>query len=135
MQRRRLARHPLASDLTAMFVSFERQLPPEFHQQVKDATAAGASTVDLEFPMIPAAAQIVLTMTEMFDLADAFCRAERLLSTARTPRQRDFHTWLLNEMVRQLSGGAATPWQGSPPVDTSGSQPQQPAADAASQAG
>jgi hypothetical protein len=52
-------------------------------------------------------------MSEMFDLADAFCRAERLLSAARTPRQREFHSWLLGELVRQLDGGPATRWGGS----------------------
>ena len=51
-------------------------------------------------------------MTEMFDVADAFCRADRLLSMARTPGQRDLQNWLLGELVRQLDGAEATPWAG-----------------------
>ncbi len=105
--------YPLAADLTAMFVSFERQFPPEYHQQLGEALEAGRHQVDLEFPMVPEAASIILTMTEMFDLADAFCRAERLLSAARTSRQRDLHTWFLDELVRQLSGQPPTRWLGT----------------------
>ena len=58
------------------------------------------------------AGPIFVTMTEMFDVADAFCRAERLLSMARTPRQRALHNWLLGELVHQLDGSAAQPWDG-----------------------
>ena len=105
--------YPLAGDLTAMFVNFERQFPETFREQLERAVADGAPTVDLVFPMLPEAATIFTTMSEMFDLADAFCRAERLLSAARTPRQREFHTWLLQELVRQLDGRPATRWTGS----------------------
>lgn len=105
--------YPLAGDLTAMFLSFERQFPATFREQVARALDAGARTVDLEFAMVPEASSIFLTMAEMFDLADAFCRAERLLSAARTPAEREFHSWLLDEVVRQLSGAPALPWTGS----------------------
>ncbi|CAA9370060.1 MAG: hypothetical protein AVDCRST_MAG32-626 [uncultured Nocardioides sp.] len=105
--------YPLAGDLTAMFLSFERQFPASFREQVARALDAGERTVDLEFAMVPEASSIFLTMSEMFDLADAFCRAERLLSAARTPAQREFHSWLLDEVVRQLAGEPALPWAGS----------------------
>ncbi len=102
--------YPLAGDLTAMFASFERQFPVAFHEQTAEALEAGAPTTDLVFPMVPEASSIFLTMAEMFDLADAFCRAERLLSAARTPAQRELHSWLLDEMVRQLAGEPPLPW-------------------------
>ena len=60
--------------------------------------------------MVREAGPIFVTMTEMFDVADAFCRAERLLSMARTPRQRALHNWLLAELVHQLDGACAQPW-------------------------
>ena len=44
---------------------------------------------------------------ELLDLADAFCREERLLSLARTPEQRRFQRWFLGEFVRQEQGEAA----------------------------
>ena len=48
-------------------------------------------------------------MTEMFDVADAFCRAERLLSWP-APRTAHAPEWLLTEIVGQLGGANAPPW-------------------------
>jgi len=47
---------------------------------------------------------------EMLDLADEFCRAERLLSVARTPEERAFQTWFLREFVRQAGGEEPRSW-------------------------
>jgi hypothetical protein len=58
-------------------------------------------------------------MSEMFDVADAFCRAERLLSIARTPSQRALHNWLLGELVHQLDGAVAQRWPGHSGAGTS----------------
>ena len=106
------ADYPLAGDLTSMFASFERQFPETFRTQIREAEAEGLPRLDMSFPMVPEAAPILVTMTEMFDVADAFCRAERLLSIARTPTQRTFHNWMLGELVQQLEGGSAQPWPG-----------------------
>lgn len=105
--------YPLAGDLTSMFANFERQFPDTFRQQIAEAEQRGLDRVDVSFPMVRESGPIFVTMTEMFDVADAFCRAERLLSIARTPRQRALHTWLLSELVQQLDGAAAQPWDGS----------------------
>ena len=104
--------YPLAGDLTAMFANFERQFPDTYREQMRDAVTRGLVRVDLTFPMVPEAAPVFTTMTEMFDVADAFCRAERLLSLARTAPQRAFHNWLLGELVHQLDGASAQPWTG-----------------------
>ncbi len=106
--------YPLAGDLTSMFANFERQFPAAFHHQIRDAESRGLPQVDVAFPMVREAGPIFVTMTEMFDVADAFCRAERLLSMARTAAQRAFHNWLLGEMVHQLDGASARPWTGFP---------------------
>ena len=45
---------------------------------------------------------------ELLELADDFCRAERLLSLARTPEQRRFQRWFLSEFVRQEQGEPPT---------------------------
>jgi hypothetical protein len=102
--------YPLAGDLTSMFASFERQFPPTFNEQICEAEIRGLPRVDLRFSMVPEAGPIFMTMTEMFDVADAFCRAERLLSMARTPAQRALQNWLLTELVHQLDGAGAQPW-------------------------
>ena len=106
--------YPLAGDLTSMFANFERQFPDTFRDQITEAEARGVPRVDVSFPMVREAGPIFVTMTEMFDVADAFCRAERLLSMARTPRQRALHNWLLAELVHQLDGASARPWDGNP---------------------
>lgn len=106
--------YPLAGDLTSMFANFERQFPLTYHQQIRDAESKALPTVDVHFPMVHEAGPIFVTMIEMFDVADAFCRAERLLSLARTAPQRAFHNWLLSELVHQLEGATAQPWTSRP---------------------
>lgn len=105
--------YPLAGDLTAMFSSFERQFPETYSQQIRAAETRGLPRTDVVFPMVPEAGPIFVTMNEMFDVADAFCRAERLLSLARTPHQRDLHVWLLTELIGQLDGAAPRAWHGA----------------------
>ncbi|SEB71980.1 Anti-sigma regulatory factor (Ser/Thr protein kinase) [Nocardioides exalbidus] len=104
--------YPLAGDLTSMFANFERQFPDTYRTQLRDAQDRGLPRVDLTFPMMRESAPIFVTMTEMFDVADAFCRAERLLSMARTGPQRTLHNWLLGELIHQLDGRSAQPWPG-----------------------
>jgi hypothetical protein len=114
--------YPLAGDLTSMFANYERQFPDEFEDQLRKAERDALPRVDLTFPMMREAGPIFVTMTEMFDVADAFCRAERLLSMARTPAQRALQNWLLTELVQQLGGASAQPWDGQAHVNPSASQ-------------
>lgn len=107
--------YPLAGDLTSMFANFERQFPDSFRTQVRAAETQGLTRADLTFPMLRESGPIFVTMTEMFDVADAFCRAERLLAMARTASQRALHNWLLGELVHQLDGDSARPWSGEEP--------------------
>jgi hypothetical protein len=51
-------------------------------------------------------------LIELYELADAFCRNERLLTLARTPELVAFETWLFGEFVRQTAGEEPKPWQG-----------------------
>lgn len=106
--------YPLAGDLSAMFASFERQFPSNYYSQIEAAASEGHDTVDLHYKMVPEAIPIFVTMREMFDVADAFCHAQRLLSLARTPEQRSFHGWMLDELVRQLGGAEPRRWYTDP---------------------
>ena len=47
---------------------------------------------------------------ELLDLADEFCREERLLSLARSAEQRKFQVWFLGEFVRQADGEPPLSW-------------------------
>ncbi len=108
--------YPLAANLSAMFASYERQLPREVVVAVKQARRAGTPTIDIDVTVEPEAAAILTTMLEMFDLADAFCKAERLLSIQRTDEQRAFHVWYLTEFIRQIGGHPATAFLQSEPA-------------------
>lgn len=109
--------YPTAADLSAMFASFDRQFPRSIALAVEQAREAGKAVVHLKVQMDAGAAGIVTTMLEMFDLADAFCKAERLLTIQRTPQQRAFHVWYLGEFVRQLAGEEPLPWPAEPTGD------------------
>jgi anti-sigma regulatory factor (Ser/Thr protein kinase) len=103
--------YPLAKDLADLFGSLERHLRVVVGtEQVDRAVAAGHDHVDLEVPMGRAGTQKLARFIELLDLADEFCREERLLSLARSPEQRRFQRWLLGEFVRQGTGGQPLPW-------------------------
>lgn len=105
--------YPVAKDLSAVFTGFESLFHPQYGLAMAAAFAAGVRTIDVSVPMSPAAAPAFETMLDMFDLADAFCRAERLLSLQRTPGQREFHEWVLHEFIGQLRGAEPRPWPGT----------------------
>lgn len=109
--------YPLAGDLSATFASFERLFPPELVSGSVVREDIPSTHVDLSVAMRPEGGPVLTTMLEMFDLADAFCRSERLLSLQRTASQRQFHRWMLNEFINQLRGAPATPWPRSPGVE------------------
>lgn len=117
--------YPLAGNLTAMFDTFERQFPADYQHQIQRAMADGRTHTDVTVPLMPESASIFVTMGEMFDVADAFCRAERLLSLARTDEQRAFNNWMLTELIRQLGGGDPQPWQGQGATESSAASASQ----------
>lgn len=103
--------YPLASHLSNLFGTLERQLHDGIGtEQMQSAVAAGAPTVDVRL-RIPRATTVTLQrFADLLDLADDFCREQRLLSLARTVEQRRFQRWFLDEFVRQGNGEAPTPW-------------------------
>lgn len=107
--------YPLAKDLSDLFGSLERDLRQGIgSDQIDRALQSGAATTDLHVAMPRQTAATIGRFIELLDLADAFCRAERLLSLARTPEQRGFQRWFLNEFVRQEKGGVPLAWEDAP---------------------
>jgi len=103
--------YPLAKDLSDLFGSLERHLRDVIGTDALDlATAQGHDVTDLEVPMSRAATQALSRFIELLDLADEFCREERLLSLARSPEQRRFQRWFLGEFVRQGNGEEPIAW-------------------------
>ena len=104
--------YPLAKDLSNLFGALERDLRDGIGtEQIEQALESGAATADLHVAMPRATAGTIGRFIELLDLADAFCREERLLSLARTPEQQQFQRWFLGEFVRQQQGEPPVAWQ------------------------
>lgn len=109
------AEYPLATDLSHLFGSLERDLREGIGtEQIERALQSGEATTDLHVAMPRQTAATIGRFIELLDLADAFCREERLLSLARTPEQQRFQGWFLNEFVRQERGEQPLAWQDAP---------------------
>ncbi|MFC7493187.1 MULTISPECIES: ATP-binding protein [unclassified Nocardioides] len=107
--------YPLAKDLSDLFGSLERDLREGIGaDQIERALGSGAATADLHVAMPHQTAATIGRFIELLDLADAFCREERLLSLARTQDQRRFQRWFLSEFVRQERGEPALSWKDAP---------------------
>lgn len=102
---------PLARDLADLFGTLERHLRDVIGiAQQERALAEGRTAMDLEVQVARAVTQTLSRFSELLDLADEFCREERLLSLVRSPEQRHFQRWLLGEFVRQGNGEQPIPW-------------------------
>ena len=103
--------YPLAKSLSDLFGTLEKPLRQDLGaEQVDAAEAAGETHLDLAVVMHRADAAKVERLIELLDLADAFCREERLLSLARSPEQVAFQKWFLGEVVRQSDGALPIAW-------------------------
>lgn len=97
--------YPLAKDLSDLFGDLESQLRAGTEDAVVlRAQAEGVDHLDLDVVVSPAASRTIERFVSLLDLADEFCRQQRLLSLARSPEQRAFQEWYLQELVRQARG-------------------------------
>lgn len=101
--------YPLANQLVQTYATFEAHFVsigsfPVEHQ--------GSDATDLPFGVLvtPTTHTLFETMREMLDLADEFCRAQRLLTVARTPAQARLQHWIIEEILNQLCGEGPRPW-------------------------
>jgi anti-sigma regulatory factor (Ser/Thr protein kinase) len=103
--------YPLAKSLSDLFGALDRQLRDGIGvEQIEAALAQGLDSTELVVHMPRATADTLVQFVELLDLADEFCRAERLLSLARSPEQRRFQVWFLSELVRQANGEPPLSW-------------------------
>ncbi len=106
--------YPVASDLSAYFSALARDFRWQFGGEVlMNAMEHGVSAIDIDVIAPLDAAERFSRLVELYDLADAFCRNERLLTLARTSDQVEFQAWLFGEFVRQASGDDPTSWSTS----------------------
>ncbi|MCA1983412.1 ATP-binding protein [Nocardioides nematodiphilus] len=105
------ADYPLAKTLSDLFSVLERQLRDGIGlSDMEGALAQNADVADLSVRMPREAATTLRRFVDLLDVADEFCRQERLLSLARSDDQREFQRWFLGEYVRQAAGAAPTAW-------------------------
>lgn len=106
--------YPLAKTLSDLFGAMDRQLSEGIGAyQIDAAIRSRRNTTDLRVAIATDGAETVGRFLELLDLADTFCREERLLSLARSPEQRRFQRWFLGEFVRQQAGEAPLAWHDS----------------------
>lgn len=107
--------YPLAKDLSDLFGRLETDLREGIGAgQIEEALSSGAANADLHVAMPRATAATIGRFIELLELADAFCREERLLSLSRTADQQQFQRWFLSEFVRQQNGEPPVAWQDAP---------------------
>jgi anti-sigma regulatory factor (Ser/Thr protein kinase) len=107
------ADYPLADDLSELFTALETELHAGIGlTEFLEAPTEDTAVADLTVRMPRAAAPTLQRFSTLLDLADDFCRQERLLALARTGEQRAFQTWFLGEYVRQAAGRPPARWPG-----------------------
>ncbi|WP_281178292.1 ATP-binding protein [Nocardioides jensenii] len=110
--------YPVAKTLTDLFARFGEEVQQTLGiDEIHRAIDAGARTASIRLVIAPEAYRVVEQMIDVLELADSFCRAERMLSLASTDQQRRFQSWFLGELVRQSGGASPLPWLGTQSVD------------------
>ena len=105
------ASYPLAKTLSDHFGALDRQLSEGIGAyQIDAAVRSRVNTTDLRVAIASDGAVTVARFLDLLDLADEFCKEQRLLSLARSPEQRDFQRWFLGEFVRQQNGESPLAW-------------------------
>jgi len=102
--------YPLAANLSELFTTIERHLQSTVGLTQVNAMTSDGDVADFQVTVPRAATTTFREFLELLDLADDFCRQQRLLSLARTDLQRSFQNWLVGEYIRQAGGADPTPW-------------------------
>jgi anti-sigma regulatory factor (Ser/Thr protein kinase) len=109
--------YPVAHDLSSFFSALARDIRSQLGgEALLQALQTGRSHVDLDIKAPGDSEQRFARLLELLDLADAFCRDERLLTLARSPEQVVFQQWLFGEFVRQAAGEEPEPWRDGLPM-------------------
>lgn len=105
--------YPVAKTLSELFVRFEEEVRQASGLDVVEQAIEGdVETADIRMVIGPDAPAVMAQMIDVLELADAFCRTERLLSLASTDQQRDFQHWFLGQFVSQGGGTPPVRWSG-----------------------
>jgi hypothetical protein len=96
-----------------MSVRFSREL--EEPRRVREqAVLDGVEQVDLVYPAVPGAAEVMTTWWNVMREVDVYCSNDELLSLATPPDVLALQRWVVSEIVAQAAGAAPTRWAGPP---------------------
>ncbi|MBD8868291.1 ATP-binding protein [Nocardioides donggukensis] len=110
--------YPVAKDLSDLFLRFEEEQHAAIGSvELQHEIDAGSRQAQIRMVVPRDAPATMAQMISLLELADAFCREQRLLSLATTPQQQHFQRWYLGEYVRQARGEDPLPWAGSDRAD------------------
>ncbi len=116
--------YPIASDLSFFFSEVARDFRGQLGgEALLQALHTGRTHLDLDVKAPIDADLRFGRLLELLDLADAFCRGERLLTLARSPEQVGFQRWLFGEFVHQATGSEPQPWADDDQASLSRAQP------------
>ena len=97
----------LVSALSSQYSMFTA----EQEQQLADAIAAGARTVDLVYTVPASVGPAAASLGDILDEVDAYCREGQLLLTLETPAPLvTYRRWFLDQFVDQAQGQPAVSW-------------------------
>jgi hypothetical protein len=83
--------------------------------QLEDAVASGAETVDLVYQLPAHVGDGVRALDAVLDEVDELCRqGQHLLTLATPPDQVAYRRWFLEEFTRQVDGEQPIAWADSP---------------------
>jgi hypothetical protein len=76
----------------------------------EEAAARGEPEVDLSYPVLPEAREVVLSWQQMLAAVDSFCASQDLLTLQRPPEMVALNDWVGEEFLRQLDGHPPRSW-------------------------
>jgi hypothetical protein len=97
----------LVEIINAQFESFSA----EQVQLLDEAVARGDETIDLVYELPHAVKPACISLNQMLDECDDYCRrGESLLTLATPPEAIAYRRWFLGEFVAQVDGAEPLPW-------------------------
>lgn len=110
------ATYPMARELSDFLSRFTQRLRRA--GALKDPTAHLDADGALSVAVSPRLADSLEQMAGVLELADAFCRNERMLTPPTSAANRAFQQWLFGQVISQLRGGSPVAWTTSEPAAT-----------------
>ena len=102
------ARYPLARELSGFLGKFADRLRAVGGWGTPGSQVQEDGSVVLD--VAPDIGELLHQMTRVLDLADAFCRDERMLTPPTSAPNKELQEWLFGQVISQLDGHAPVPW-------------------------